>query len=363
MSVLNEDSLRTIIESKLPLVKAPKVYIGIHTFIDNHLCNGKQFKPKHVDCRDLWIIARGIRQSLMKEYGTMAGNGMTVGCMLDSALKKYTTQKEVLGNTKSFQVAHHHGFIKNRLRQVIAALKEYNVELVMSDIPVYCDKSKIRTRIDAVGYNNKTKTVVVVELKATATYTRELLQKCYDTSCTNQAKMTSGVTNSERTRHIIQTQFATEAFKKIYGIKRVASCVVYSCLNGTMVYELQHTRQLCTFNAPSRGATARKQKSDCFTNRKNWDMESIAPVLRRRGVPINTLQKSTSNISRTKKAWLKKDKAGHMVGVVSANWDALSSEKQAMYKNKLQTARQKATHPFFAWVVTCRRGKWVAFTV
>ena len=74
---------------------------------------------------------------------------------------------------------------------------------------------RLKTRLDGLGFIEKTKTFVVIELKTTQ-HTSDEHVKLYKTPC-SRTQMANGLDNSEHTSHMLQTFLGARRFPKRFG--------------------------------------------------------------------------------------------------------------------------------------------------
>jgi hypothetical protein len=190
--------------------KAKGRYTGITTFIKQSLLRNVPFSRQNV----------GARQC--------AARGLWIGRTTDLALNNH-----VSGKIPYKPGVPGHG----RLGHILRALRGKGIHLLLSQCPVEVDHLGLKTNIDAIGVCGNE--VVVVELKTTQHSHGAHLRTLYTKECSRQPILHNGLTNSEKTHHMLQIGFGVHCIASLLRRKaRVRGVVVVSYKDTATVLDM-----------------------------------------------------------------------------------------------------------------------------
>lgn len=187
---------------------------GVTTFIKDVLMQGKRhIMPK------IQILKQAKGQNNLKKK-----NGLYKGRIVDNDFNCYIKD----------------GKIQNSVVKIIRILKKNNIVPLMPQVPVKIQTLGLKTSIDAVGFKEDTKEIVVIELKNTQMTQRQHKQ-AYDLVAGSAKILTNGKKNSEKDRHALQAAFGAIALEKILNVKNVKPVVIVNCKDAANYYQVDES--------------------------------------------------------------------------------------------------------------------------
>jgi len=194
--------------------------------------------------KDVWRDASGvtkyIQQTLRNGVGAYqrvahvksasSAKGLRLGRRCDTEFQRVV--KQATGNKLNITGC------SVRIKTVFKQLSKMGIRVVATQVPVSAEVQpgvRLKTRLDGLGFIEKTKTFVVIELKTTQ-HTSDEHVKLYKTPCSRYPKMANGLDNSEHTSHMLQTFFGCAAFSKTFRWTKVEGIVLVST-KGSAVHQ------------------------------------------------------------------------------------------------------------------------------
>jgi hypothetical protein len=186
--------------------------------------------------KDVWRTAAGvtkyIHQTLRNGVGAYqrahkiksasSAKGLRLGRKCDTEFQRVV--KCATGNTLNVTGC------SVRIKNVFKALSRLNIRVVATQVPVSAEVQpgvRLKTRLDGLGYIEKSKTFVVIELKTTQHSAAEHAV-LYKSPCCRYPAMANGLDNSEYTSHMLQTYFGCLGFAKTFGWAKTEGVVLVS---------------------------------------------------------------------------------------------------------------------------------------
>lgn len=187
--------------------------------------------------RDVWRGASGvtkyIQQTLRNGVGAYqrfngkiksasSAKGLRLGRKCDTEFQRVV--KNATGATLNITGC------SPRIKNVFRYLSKMGIRVVATQVPVSAEVQpgvRLKTRLDGLGYIERSKTFVVIELKTTQHTAAEHL-KLYRESCSRYPAMANGLPNAEHTSHMLQTYFGCAAFSKTFGWAKTEGLLLVS---------------------------------------------------------------------------------------------------------------------------------------
>ena len=191
---------------------------GITTYIQEVLRGGVPFQPARVRRREC--------------HHSPSPLGINIGRKTD---KLFTAV--VRGRVRLDPSNEHH----KRCIGIFAALEKNGIKPLASQIPVYHGDIKVRTELDGIGVHHESHSIVVIEIKCTATESDAHVEN-YRRICRNARTLANGMPNTEQSAHIIQTVFGCVCVHRNYPDLtkyRVRGCVIVAAHDKAKFYWIQ----------------------------------------------------------------------------------------------------------------------------
>ena len=153
--------------------------------------------------------------------------GLKNGRFTDHLFRRIIEKRERLNPTNRS----HCGIV-----HVLRLLRENNIIITNTQVPVWDEDLEIKTILDGIGYSTKANQICVFELKST-TFTVEEHIFRYNRRCSNRPMLVNGMINCERNMHALQTAFGMFCVKEMTK-KTACGVVVVVCSNGAKLYHV-----------------------------------------------------------------------------------------------------------------------------